>query len=112
MSTIEVSPMPRPKADLRQGMMDLLILKIVALGPLHGYAISQRLQQISQDVIQVTQGTLYPVLHRLENRGWLAAEWKRSETGRDSKIYRLTRQGRRALEQETATWHRLIEAIA
>ena len=99
------------KADLAQGTLDLLILKILNLGPLHGYAIAQRLQQISRDVIQVNQGSLYPALHRLENRKLLAAEWKLSETGRDSKIYRLTRQGRRALEAETASWLRLIDAI-
>jgi PadR family transcriptional regulator PadR len=74
-----------PKSDLPQGTLDLLILKIVALGPLHGYAIAQRLQQISKDVIQVNQGSLYPALHRLENRGILTAEWKLSETGRESK---------------------------
>jgi PadR family transcriptional regulator PadR len=81
---------PLPKADLPQGTLDLLILKVVALGPLHGYGIAQRLQQISNEVIQVTQGSLYPALHRLEHRGCLAAEWKPSDTGRDSKFYRLT----------------------
>lgn len=100
-----------PKSDLPQGTLDLLILKIVALGPLHGYAIAQRLQQISKDVIQVNQGSLYPALHRLENRGLLTAEWKLSDTGRDSKIYRLTRKGRLALQSETASWERLADAI-
>lgn len=100
-----------PKSDLPQGTLDLLILKIVALGPLHGYAIAQRLQQISKDVIQVNQGSLYPALHRLENRGLLTAEWKLSDTGRESKIYRLTRKGRLALQSETASWERLADAI-
>ena len=86
--------MTTPKSDLPQGTLDLLILKIVALGPLHGYAIAQRLQQISRDVVQVPQGSLYPALHRLENRSLLVAEWKLSDTGRDAKFYRLTRKGR------------------
>jgi PadR family transcriptional regulator PadR len=103
--------MPSPKADLPQGTLDLLILKVLALTPLHGYGIAQRLQQISQDVIQVNQGSLYPALHRLEQRGWLAAEWKASDTGRDSKFYRLTRRGRQALDDETASWERLAGAI-
>jgi transcriptional regulator len=100
-----------PKSDLPQGTLDLLILKVVALGPLHGYAIAQRLQQISRDVVQVQQGTLYPALHRLENRGLLAAEWKISETGREAKFYRLTRRGRAHMEQEAASWQRLTTAI-
>src|SRR3954466_4318068 len=100
------------KADLPQGTLDLLILKILNLGPLHGYAIAQRLRQISKDVIQVNQGSLYPALHRLENRGLLAADWKPSDTGRESKIYRLTRKGRTALGAEAASWRRLTEAIA
>jgi PadR family transcriptional regulator PadR len=106
-----VNTMLLPKSDLPQGTLDLLILKIVDLAPLHGYAIAQRLQQISRSVIQVNQGSLYPALHRLENRGLLAAEWKPSDTGRDSKIYRLTRKGRKALDQETASWQRLAGAI-
>src|SRR2546423_387113 len=100
------------KSDLPQGTLDLLILKIAALGPLHGYAIAQRLQQISRDVVQVQQGTLYPALHRLENRGLLAAEWKQSDTGRDAKYYRLTKKGRAQLERETESWQRLIGAVA
>src|SRR5919205_2060 len=100
------------KSDLPQGTLDLLILKVVALGPVHGYAIAQRLQQVSRDVVQVPQGSLYPALHRLENRGWLAADWKASETGREAKFYRLTRKGRAALEEETAGWRRLSGAIA
>jgi PadR family transcriptional regulator len=101
-----------PKSDLPQGTLDLLILKVVALEPLHGYAIAQRLQQISRDVVQVQQGTLYPALHRLEGRGLLVADWKTSDTGRDAKFYRLTRKGRAHLENETASWQRLTEAVA
>ena len=86
--------MASPKSDLPQGTLDLLILKIVALGPVHGYAIAQRLQQISRDVVQVPGGSLYPALHRLENRKLLEAVWRQTETGRDAKFYRLTRRGR------------------
>jgi transcriptional regulator len=99
------------RSDLPQGTLDLLILHIVAAGPIHGYAIAQRLQQISRDVVQVPQGSLYPALHRLENRGLLAAEWKMSDTGRESKFYRLTPKGRRQLKEEAASWLRLTEAI-
>jgi transcriptional regulator len=101
-----------PRSDLPQGTLDLLILKVVALGPLHGYAITQRLQQVSRDVVQVQQGSLYPALHRLENRGLLAAEWRDTETGREAKFYRLTRKGRAQLQSETASWERLTEAVA
>ena len=97
------------KSDLPQGTLDLLILKVVALGPVHGYAIAQRLQQVSRDVVQVPQGSLYPALHRLEYRGLLAADWKQTETGREAKFYRLTRKGRAQLE--TVSWQRLAEAI-
>jgi PadR family transcriptional regulator, regulatory protein PadR len=100
-----------PKADLPQGTLDLLILKVVALGPVHGYAIAQRLQQVSRDVVQVPQGSLYPALHRLENRGLLAADWKATDTGREAKFYRLTRKGRTTLESETESWRRLSDAI-
>jgi transcriptional regulator len=89
----------------------MLILQIVALGPVHGYGIAQRLQQISKDVLQVQQGSLYPALHRLENRGLLAAEWKASDTGREAKFYKLTARGRTQLREETANWARLSEAI-
>jgi PadR family transcriptional regulator len=99
------------KSDLPQGTLDLLILKIAALGPVHGYGIAQRLQQISRDVVQVPQGSLYPALHRLENRGLLVADWKETETGREAKFYRLTRKGRAQLETEAASWKRLSEAI-
>src|SRR5262245_3654019 len=101
-----------PKSDLPQGTLDLLVLQVLALEPLHGYAIAQRLKQMSKDVVQVTQGTLYPALHRLENRGLLAAEWKPSDTGRDAKFYKLTRKGRAQLERERASWQRLTAAIA
>jgi PadR family transcriptional regulator PadR len=100
-----------PKSDLPQGTLDLLILKMVARAPLHGYGIAQRLQQLSQSVIQVNQGSLYPALHRLENRKWLVAEWKPSDTGRESKFYRLTAKGRQAMDRESDSWERLIVAI-
>jgi PadR family transcriptional regulator PadR len=103
--------MVTPKSDLPQGMLDLLILKVVALGPLHGYAIAQRLQQISRDVVQVQQGTLYPALHRLENRGYLTADWKQSDTGREAKFYRLTPKGRAYMASEAESWRRLTRAI-
>jgi PadR family transcriptional regulator, regulatory protein PadR len=99
------------KSDLPQGTLDLLILKVVALGPLHGYAIAQRLQQMSREVVQVQQGTLYPALHRLENRGYLAADWKVSDTGREAKFYRLTAQGRAHMAREAESWRRLTQAI-
>jgi PadR family transcriptional regulator, regulatory protein PadR len=99
------------KSDLPQGTLDLLILKVVALGPVHGYAIARRLQQVSGDVVQVPQGSLYPGLHRLENRGLLTADWKETETGREAKFYRLTRKGRAQLEAETANWQRLTQAV-
>jgi transcriptional regulator len=99
------------KADLPQGTLDMLILKIVALGPIYGYAIAQRLQQISKEVLQVQQGSLYPALHRLENRGWMKADWRNSETGREAKYYSLTREGMRQLETENQNWNRLAEAI-
>lgn len=99
------------KSDLPQGTLDLLILNVVAAGPIHGYAIAQRIQQISRDVLQVQQGSLYPALHRLENRKFLSAEWKESETGREAKFYRLTAMGRAQLKTEIAGWARLTEAI-
>lgn len=101
-----------PKSDLPQGTLDLLILKVVALGPVHGYAIAQRLEQVSLHVVQVPQGSLYPALHRLENRGLLDAEWKGTETGREAKFYRLTKKGRAQLETEAADWERLTGAVA
>ena len=103
--------MPIEKSDLLQGTLDMLILKIVALGPVHGYGISLRIRQISKEVLQVQQGSLYPALHRLEKRGWLKADWRESETGRDAKFYSLTRLGRKQLESETANWARVSGAV-
>jgi PadR family transcriptional regulator PadR len=103
--------MAADKSDLLQGTLDLLILKTVSLGPLHGYAIGQRITQVSRALLQVPQGSLYPALHRLENRGWLDAEWVDTEAGRAAKVYRLTRKGRRELEREIADWERLRAAI-
>ena len=99
------------KSDLLQGTLDLLILKTLAPGPLHGYGVSLRIQQISRDALQVRQGSLYPALHRLEHRGWIAAEWGDSENNRRAKFYRLTRAGRRQLEVEEKNWGRLAVAI-
>ena len=103
--------MDAQKSDLLQGTLDVLILKIVALGPLHGYGIAQRIRQISKAVLQVQQGSLYPALHRLEKRGWLRAEWGEAETGREAKFYSLTKAGRRQLHTETSNWDRLSEAV-
>lgn len=102
---------PLENTDLLQGTLDMLVLKVVALGPMHGYGISQRIRQISKEVLTVPQGSLYPALHRLEKRGWLASEWGESENGRDAKFYQLSREGRRQLSKEEATWERLSEAI-
>ena len=99
------------KSDLLQGTLDMLIMKVVALGPTHGYAIAQRLQQMSRDVLQVQQGSLYPALHRLEKRGWVRAEWAASDTGRDARFYTLTRAGRKQLEEQSENWDRLSAAI-
>ncbi len=103
--------MASDKSGLLQGTLDMLVLKIVALEPAHGYGIAQRIQQISREVLQVQQGSLYPALHRLEKRGWLKAEWRASETGRDAKFYTLTRAGRKQLGEEAANWDRLAGAI-
>jgi len=99
-------------SDLVQGTLDMLILKILALQPLNGWAISQRLQQISCDVLGVSDGSLYPALHKLEHRGWIGAEWKSSENNRRAKVYSLTRLGRKQLEKETANWNRVSAAIS
>lgn len=99
------------KAELPQGTLDLLILQIVSLGPVHGYSIAQRMQQVSRDALQVPQGSLYPALHRLQRRGLLSAEWKQTETGREAKYYRLTVKGRTQLIAETGNWLRLSEAV-
>ena len=99
------------KSDLLQGTLDVLVLKIVALGPIHGYGIAQRIRQISREVLQVQQGSLYPALHRLEKRGWLRASWGEAETGREAKFYSLTRAGRKQLDAELANWDRLSDAV-
>jgi PadR family transcriptional regulator, regulatory protein PadR len=97
--------------DLVQGTLDLLILNVLALEPLHGWAIAQRIKQISNEVLHVGQGSLYPALHKLEHQGWVEAEWGESENNRRAKYYRLTREGRQALKQEAAQWERLSTAI-
>ena len=101
-----------PKSDLLQGTLDMLILKVVALGPIHGYGIAQRLQQMSGQVLHIQQGSLYPALHRLEKRRWLRAEWASSETGRDARFYTLTPVGRKQLGEQRANWDRLSLAIS
>ena len=98
--------------DLLQGTLDLLILRTLALGPQHGWGIAQRIQQVSRDVLSVTQGSLYPALYRLEEQGAIAAEWGISENNRRAKFYRLTRAGKRRLERETESWERFVEAVA
>ena len=103
--------MTKPSEDLLQGTLDLLILKTLALEPMHGYGISLRIQQISKDVLRVQQGSLYPALYRLEQKGWIAYEWGTSENGRRAKFYRLSRDGRRQLETQTESWERLSAAI-
>jgi PadR family transcriptional regulator PadR len=102
--------MPKP-SDLLQGTLDLLILKTIAREALHGWAISKRIQQLSGDVLAVQQGSLYPALHRLEQQGWIEAEWKETELGRSAKFYSLTRDGKRQLERELESWHRLSSAV-
>lgn len=101
-----------PKSDLLQGTLDLLILKTLALGPMHGWGISLRIQQVSEDVLQVNQGSLYPALHRLEQQGLIEAEWGASENNRQAKYYQLTRAGRKQLAEETKNWERLSAAVA
>ena len=105
-------PNDESRLDLLQGTLDLLILRALRGEPMHGWAISERIQVISQDVLQVNQGSLYPALHRLEHRGWIKAEWGVSELGRRARFYSLTSAGRRQLEVETENWGRLSEAIA
>jgi len=99
-------------SDLVQGTLDLLILKILALEPLHGWAVGQRLKQVSRDVLQVSDGSLYPSLHKLEQEGWITAEWKQTENNRRAKFYSLTRLGKKQLASEAANWHRLSSAIS
>src|ERR1700741_376362 len=103
---------PIEKSDLLQGTLDMLILKVVALGPIHGYGISVRVRQISKDVLQIQQGSLYPALHRLERRGWVKARWGTSENNRRAKYYELTRSGRKQLEAEKDAWRKLTTAVA
>ena len=101
-----------PKSDLLQGTLDLLILKTLALGPMHGWGISLRIQQVSDDVLQVNQGSLYPALHRLEQQGLIEAEWGASDNNRQAKFYQLTRAGRKQLDEQTRNWERLSAAVA
>ena len=103
--------MTRQKAELLQGTLDMLILKAVSFGPLHGYGIIQRIRQMSDEMLQVEQGSLYPALYRIEQKGWLSAKWETNETGRRAKFYALTRAGRHQLEAEEASWDRLVLAI-
>ena len=103
--------MPSPRFPIPQGTLDMLILQILSIEPAHGYGIAQRLEQISKSVVQVNQGSLYPALHRLEQKGWLKSVWRRSETGRDAKFYALTRAGRKQLASEKETWDRLAAAV-
>jgi PadR family transcriptional regulator, regulatory protein PadR len=104
--------MEQERKEVLKGTLDMLILKVVAAGPVHGYAVSQRIQQISKDFFQVPEGSLYPALHRLEDGGWLQAKWEETETGRDAKFYSLTRAGRKRLSTEMDNWERLSEAVA
>jgi len=104
--------MEQEKTEVLKGTLDMLILKVVAFGPIHGYAICQRIQQISRDYFQVPEGSLYPALHRLEDRGWVQSKWEETETGRDAKFYSLTRTGRKRLSMEMESWQRLSEAVA
>jgi transcriptional regulator len=99
------------KSDLLQGTLDVLVLKTLSTGPMHGWGISQRIQQWSEDVLEVNQGSLYPALHRLEERGWISAEWGNSENNRRARFYSLTRSGRRQLAEETESWERFAAAV-
>jgi transcriptional regulator len=101
-----------PKSDLLQGTLDVLILKTLSAAPMHGWGISQRIQQVSEDVLRVNQGSLYPALYRLENQGWIKSEWGVSENNRKAKFYELTRAGRRQLDAETESWERFSSAVA
>jgi PadR family transcriptional regulator, regulatory protein PadR len=103
--------MPSSRFPIPQGTLDMLVLQILSLEPAHGYAIAQRIQQVSREAVQVNQGSLYPALHRLEQRGWLRAEWRPSETGREAKFYSLTRAGRKQLAVEKESWNRLSVAV-
>lgn len=101
-----------PKSDLLQGTLDLLILRTLARGSMHGWGISLQIQSTTQDVLQINQGSLYPALHRLEQQGWIEAEWGNSENNRQAKFYRLTREGKKQLAEETRNWERLSTAVA
>jgi PadR family transcriptional regulator, regulatory protein PadR len=103
--------MPNSKAEILQGTLDLLILRTLTVGPMHGYAIAQRIQQRSNDVLVVEEGSLYPCLYRMEDKGWITAQWGKSENNRRAKFYSLTRSGRKQLEEETALWERVHRAI-
>ena len=103
--------MPPSRFPIPQGALDMLVLQVLSLAPLHGYAIAQRLQQVTRDTVRINQGSLYPALHRLEQRRWLRAEWRPSETGREAKFYALTGAGRKQLEVEKASWNRLAAVI-
>src|SRR4029453_6552241 len=103
--------MTSARFPIPQGTLDMLILQTLSLEPAHGYAIAQRIQQVSRDAVQVNQGSLYPGLHRLEQNGWLKSEWRPSDTGREAKVYALTRAGRKQLAEEKATWDRLAAAV-
>ncbi len=103
--------MPNDRLDLPQGTLDLLILKALSLGPMHGWAISERLQDVSREMLQVPQGSLYPALHRLEREGWISAEWGASDNNRKAKFYELTRAGRKQLAVETESWERLAQVV-
>ena len=103
--------MPSPRFPIPHGTLDMLILKILSLQPTHGYGIAQRVQQVSRDAVQLNQGSLYPALHRLEQKRWLKSEWRQSETGREAKFYALTRAGERQLALEKETWDRLTTAV-
>ena len=108
----EESTLAKDKADLLQGTLDMLILKSLSLGDLHGYGIIQRLRQLSDEMLNVEQGSLYPALYRIEQKGWVSSRWDVHETGRDAKFYKLTRAGRKHLETQEASWDRLVLAIA
>jgi PadR family transcriptional regulator len=103
--------MPTERSDLLQGTLDVLVLKTLATGPMHGWGIAARIQQLSQDVLEVNQGSLYPALHRLEQKGWISAEWGSSENNRRARFYSLTRSGRRQLADETESWERFAAAV-
>lgn len=104
--------MTKSKADLLQGTLDMLILKALSLGPLHGYGIIQRIRQMSGEMLEIEQGSLYPALYRIELKGWVSSKWEMNETGRRAKFYVLTKAGRRQLEAEEASWDRLVLAVA